>query len=304
MNGFYNKDEYQYDDILEIINNEVEESIFLDFKSSAALSKSDNSKKEIAKDVSAFANSEGGIIIYGIDEENHKAKSISYIDGNEYTKEWLEHVINSNIQRRLSDLRIIPLREQGDIEKTIYLVKIPKSKMAPHMSKDKRYYKRFNFESVMMEEYEVRALFMQKSTSELEIASWDCRKTNTDEEEMLRYICEVDVFNSGDVSEESFKVNTIISNFPKTMKLQWDSIQYKYQHTAMGNGVVKLSSQSSCPIYPQEYLNGFRANFEIPKIYENDLKDVEIRIDLLYSSGSDKVSTKMLIPWFKLNEDL
>ena len=55
-------------DLDSLILNHIEENIHLDYKAADALSKSDNKKKEISKDVSAFANSDGGVIIYGIRE--------------------------------------------------------------------------------------------------------------------------------------------------------------------------------------------------------------------------------------------
>jgi predicted HTH transcriptional regulator len=50
------------------IKDGVEENLNLDYKAADALGTSDGKKKEITKDVSAFANSAGGIIIYGIKE--------------------------------------------------------------------------------------------------------------------------------------------------------------------------------------------------------------------------------------------
>ena len=152
MDNFYDKTEYTINDILLLIEKEAEESIHLDFKESNGLDKSDGKKKDISKDVTSFANSDGGIIIYGIKELNHKAHSLSYIDVKIFTKEWLEQSINSTIQRRISDIVIFPIRHDNKIDQTIYIVKIPKSLDAPHLSKDKRFYKRFNFESVPMEE--------------------------------------------------------------------------------------------------------------------------------------------------------
>ena len=90
MKELHKLETYNIETIKSFINNEIEESIHIEFKSSGALSKKDNEKKEVSKDVSAFANSDGGIIIYGIEEKNHKANDFSFIDGNEYTKEWLK----------------------------------------------------------------------------------------------------------------------------------------------------------------------------------------------------------------------
>lgn len=40
--------------------------------------------------------------------------------------------------------------------KVLYVVYVPQSNRAPHIASDKKFYKRFNFQSVPMEEYEVR----------------------------------------------------------------------------------------------------------------------------------------------------
>src|SRR5690349_7755872 len=53
----------------EFLNPPIEENLSLEYKASGALDPLDESKKtEITKDVSAFANSTGGTLIYGIAE--------------------------------------------------------------------------------------------------------------------------------------------------------------------------------------------------------------------------------------------
>ena len=59
------------------INDEIEESLTLDYKAADSLDKADKKKTEITKDVSAMANSAGGIIIYGISE--HKDPSRKHL---------------------------------------------------------------------------------------------------------------------------------------------------------------------------------------------------------------------------------
>ncbi len=110
MQTFFIKEEYTKDGINSIIENEVEESIHLDFKESRALGKSESKRKELSKDIAAFVNSDEGIIIYGIKEINHKADSLSFINGHDFTKEWIEQLVNSTIQRRIPDLKIFPIR--------------------------------------------------------------------------------------------------------------------------------------------------------------------------------------------------
>src|SRR5579863_9323858 len=107
-NDFFSKGIFTEDDLNALIKNHAEESLYLEFKSNGSLQTSDPKKNEIAKDVSAFANSDGGILIYGINEVNHMADSFSFIDGQQFTKEWLENVIQSRISRRLPNIVIHP----------------------------------------------------------------------------------------------------------------------------------------------------------------------------------------------------
>lgn len=59
-------------DLDALIKNKVRESVNLDYKKCAALQKNDLKKhEEVSKDISAFANSDGGIIVYGMEEDGH-----------------------------------------------------------------------------------------------------------------------------------------------------------------------------------------------------------------------------------------
>jgi predicted HTH transcriptional regulator len=167
--NFLDKTDWTQLDIEEIVESKFEESVSVEFKSSRSLANTDNAKKELSKDISAFANSDGGVIFYGIEENNHTAASISFTDGTTITKEWVENVISTNIHRKIDDLLIYPIRFDGDITKTVYVLNIPASPSAPHMAKDKRFYRRSNFQSVQMEEYEVRNTYLRRQNSKLMI---------------------------------------------------------------------------------------------------------------------------------------
>jgi hypothetical protein len=140
------------DEINQFIQDQVQESLHLDYKDSRAI---DNSKRsEIAKDVSAFANSDGGLIIYGVIEQSHLPERLDDgVDHTKYKREWLEQIINSNISPRIDDVQIAQIPLSPD--KSIFAIKVPKTYRGPHQSYDKRYYKRFNFQSEPMEDYEI-----------------------------------------------------------------------------------------------------------------------------------------------------
>lgn len=85
------------EDLVTLITNKVRESVELDYKKCPSLQKNDSKKDaEISKDVSAFANSAGGIIVYGMEEVGHIPTQIDFgYDPAEVTKEWLEQVIRA-----------------------------------------------------------------------------------------------------------------------------------------------------------------------------------------------------------------
>jgi len=150
--------EWNESELLQLIADQVTESVSLDYKESAALQKTDGKKTELSKDVSAFANSAGGVLIYGIQEDGHVPVALDNgLDPSDISKEWVEQVINSRIERRIDGIRIRQVALSGTRSgRVAYVVVVPASTRAPHMASDHRYYKRFNFESVPMEDYEVR----------------------------------------------------------------------------------------------------------------------------------------------------
>jgi hypothetical protein len=162
--------EWDESDIGALIQNKVQESLTLDYKKSDALGKVDRKKSELSKDVSAFANSAGGVILYGMEEDKHYPTGIDEgFDPNDISKEWIEQVVNSTVHPKIDGLRInqIPLRQCGT-DKVLYALSIPQATgRAPHQAHDKRYYKRYNFESVAMEDYEVRDIFRRATTPDL-----------------------------------------------------------------------------------------------------------------------------------------
>jgi predicted HTH transcriptional regulator len=155
------------------ISEGVEENLHLDYKASDALSKSDGKKNEIAKDVSAFANSDGGTIIYGVAEFQtglkHLPEKLDPIDRRTFSKETLEQIINSRISPRIHGVVISPVPvDTSNADLVVYVIEIPKGATA-HQASDKRYYRRFNFESVPMDDWEIKDIVNRHTRSAIEI---------------------------------------------------------------------------------------------------------------------------------------
>jgi hypothetical protein len=155
------------DDLEKLIKDDIRESLTLEYKSSPSLGKESKQRNELSKDVSAFANSAGGTIVYGIVEKNQKPDRIDNgSDDSVISREWLEQTINTLIQPRIQGIVIqqIPLGEG----QSAYAVNIPQATaLAPHQASDSKYYRRFNFESVPMADYEIRDTMRRATTPEL-----------------------------------------------------------------------------------------------------------------------------------------
>lgn len=271
------QEDFSEESILNIIKSNLEESINIEFKSAKALSKENSVKKEISKDVSAFANSDGGIIFYGIDELNHIATSISYIDGNIFTKEWLENVIISSIQPKIDDLRIIPIRFENKISQTVYIVKIPSSNFSPHINGDKKYYRRFNFQSVPMEEYEIRNLYFKSRESDIYFANYSIRPSDEKDESFYNFIFEIQVANDGRHITDKYKVACNFSNVIG-VRLSYGRDK-KYNFTDKGKDGLKISNNEVIPLFPDEILNVLTFTLSIPKEdFENILEQIKTKV--------------------------
>ncbi len=293
MINLFDKEEFTESDIQLLIDNEIEENIYLDFKSAESLGKSDAKKKELSKDVAAFANSDGGIIIYGIQEKEHKAFSLSFINGSQYTKEWLEQIINMTIQRHIQGLRIFPIRFDSNFEKTVYVVKIPRSTDTPHMSKDKRFYKRFDFESLMMEEYEVRQLYERKSKSLLQINDYSTYLFTEEhkdfDEKLFKFNIIASIINVGQVSESEYKLNLYFDNFNENVKVSYYREEANFTRFVENNR-IKIATSNPITIYPEEKVDAINVTFliEMDRVIET-LKNMNMELRMFYPNGDDKM---------------
>jgi Putative DNA-binding domain len=157
-------------DLQRLVDEGLEESLTLDYKASPSLSRDGKNPEELCKDVSALANSAGGQLIYGIEEDKSAGKPSKVDDGvvdPKITKEWIEQILNSKVQPRMDGVRI----ERIDMEtgKFGYVISVQQSQVGPHQAPDGKYYKRFNFQSVPMHDYEIRDIMRRATAPDLEV---------------------------------------------------------------------------------------------------------------------------------------
>ena len=141
-------------DFLEsLIENGIEENIHLDYKEKIG------SNAEIAKDLSSFANSDGGNIIYGIREINNKPKEIIPIN-QPNLREKLDQIARNGIDPSL-DVRIFPIDVNIECDEgQVIFIYIPRKYPILHQAiKRGKYYKRTEFTSSPMSNFEIETAF-------------------------------------------------------------------------------------------------------------------------------------------------
>ena len=135
-----------------VLNLPPGEHEWVEFKGSDKLNADNDSLSELSKQLSAFSNSGGGTLIYGI--RDAKAGEERYVDKcgvnlaiKRGTKEWLEDIIPNLVEYPLVKFNVYVIPRTGEnsalsVDKGVFLIEIPASDHAPHMANDGKYYAR------------------------------------------------------------------------------------------------------------------------------------------------------------------
>jgi len=168
------------------------ESVRLDFKASALLDQpKDRIVKQLAEDVSSFANTEGGIIVIGIREGKSGKKSIATeidtgCDPAKVSPDWLEQLIASNISPPIPGLTVKPIPLSGSRNgRVAFVITVPKGITAYQATHSHRYYGRSEFAAVPLHDSFIRLLMVRGRVpkASLEIAKYELL---TAEQELAR----------------------------------------------------------------------------------------------------------------------
>ncbi len=283
--------EWDKSDLDSLIHNRVQENIGLDYKRCDSLANTEPKKKEISKDVSAFANSAGGIIVYGIIENGHLPDAIDEgFDPSVTSKEWLEQVINSSIQQRIDGIIINPI--EISIDKVAYVVYIPQSLRAPHQAIDKKFYKRYNFQSIAMEGYEIRDVSRRNDSPNLKL------KFNiTVDNDFIQLI--PNIINDSPTPAEYVVINIFIdsnlslSNVPSNTQIQEQMLNVNGQQSSFMYLHMNWGSPSHIPIFQGV---SFKL-FDQPLVIQSLSKGNYIIYWELMSPKMQQKSAKVVLSW-------
>jgi hypothetical protein len=278
---------FNLDYVQSLIDNKAEESLYLEFKRPDALDFDniklrDKKKFEFGKDVSSFAKSDGGIIIYGIAEHNHVANELLYVDGNKITIERLTQILNTQVNKKLDCYKIHAIRVNEDFEQTIYIIQVDKSQSLPHMAGDNKYHKRVGSTTREYQEYEVRRDYLTLRQTNLESM---IPKVENFYHNFSSHRIQFWIKNKGEVLEKEYKL--IISCPKKLIFNDNEGIRYKVKDIEE-NRVFAFNCEQT--IFPGETL-------ELGSLLVNTTKefhDFNINAKLYFSSGSRTQNFKLL----------
>ena len=150
-------------DFKELIENQVLEKKGLDYKLLLPAN-SDTDKKEFLADVSSFANSSGGDIIFGISQDNTTGlpKELIGLDSSNVDQEMLrlQSIVRDGIEPRIPSVAIQPVKLSNS--KTAIILRVQKSWVSPHRVKfkgDHRFYTRSSNGKYELDAGELRNAF-------------------------------------------------------------------------------------------------------------------------------------------------
>ena len=154
-------------DLQAICTGQEREGKTLEYKA-VQLGTSDGDKKEFLADVTSFANTSGGHLIFGIKETGGIATELSGMSIDDPDGEILrmENLLRSGVQRRLSGyaIRPIPLRNG----KAAIIIRVPRSWALPHrvvLGGHDKFYARSSAGKYPLDVPELQALFLLSQTT-------------------------------------------------------------------------------------------------------------------------------------------
>lgn len=160
------------DDLEALVRDQVPEGRTLDYKRDLKLS-TDDDKRELARDVSSFANAAGGDLVWGIEEtkdsEGRNLGMAGRIIGvqcpnADSTRQRLEQIVRDTIDPRIHgiEVRMIGAFAEGPV----IVMRVPRSWNAPHMVQFRNqthFYSRNSTGKVPLDVREIRAAFLGSS---------------------------------------------------------------------------------------------------------------------------------------------
>jgi len=242
MNFFEEFKERGEELIKEFCENQQEESVQLEFKESSGKGGrfSNEDKKNLGKELSAFANSNGGIIIWGIKTEKSdanldRAASVEPVENISKFYSEAKRLCAEYLAPKHDDIRVIMASSNTKVDAGFLCIDVTRSDRRPHMSlakDDKRYYKRIQDSAYVMEHFDVEDQMSRKQTASVDFVRRFSLLMKSGS--LITVGIQVHLWNHSNVTAEhayfDFKPTNFISmrgprnNFIRSSKGNWNGV--------------------------------------------------------------------------------
>jgi hypothetical protein len=143
-----------------LIDAGASENMYLDFKRDLP-GRDSRGTQDLASDVSAFANSSGGDLIYGINEDGQgrAADIVPQVGNMDEEARRVQDVLMNGIEPRVPGLQVVPLIVAGGF---VLAIRVPQSWAGPHrVRQNNAFYLRENGRKRTLDVPEIRGLFLR-----------------------------------------------------------------------------------------------------------------------------------------------
>ncbi|SCB41595.1 AlbA family DNA-binding domain-containing protein [Rhizobium multihospitium] len=193
----------QEDLTLEFKANDLREPIFLDGSLSPA------GKKILAKEASAFSNSAGGVIVFGVDCRStdgiDQAELLTPISSLARAETSVRDAAAEFLQPRHTGIEVARIPSLADPTSGYIIVRVPRSDRRPHRSEakgQKEYFKRIGSRSYPMEHYDIEDAF-RRTTSPILILDTSFQESMSIGMTEKVFSFQFGLMNEGEVSAKS-----------------------------------------------------------------------------------------------------
>jgi hypothetical protein len=160
----------------ELINDSQQENLFMDFKTISKSEFSRDDRKTLAKALSGFSNSSGGLIVWGVDARKNEdgvdcAVAKKEIDQLALFMSKLEQLTGELANPIVDNVNHKAIKSTND--KGFAITLIPESYVGPHMAKggEDRYYKRSGDSFYRMEHFDLEDMFGRRKKPVLQLTT-------------------------------------------------------------------------------------------------------------------------------------
>lgn len=250
-----------------------EESLRLEFKSGRLLEgKEEQVADDLSKVVSAFANTEGGLLILGMAEErrgkNRVANDLDGVPGADWSSHRIQQILESNIHPPLTSIRVfrVPLPDQ----RVAFVVEVPQGRTA-HQARDCRYYGRSEFETKALRDFDIRLRMERGRVASAEVASFvRLQRSATD---ILREQIDDHRKNLAEIKEKLESAGIDLRSEDAPAKA----------FRAMGGDKLPLIDPKS--LTPRYRFSEYEVAFELRNVGERTIREFGVRIDVTSTAG-------------------